>query len=435
MTRLACALLALAPASTRPGDAYDGVRIALQRHAGVERSPEELTRALVAQGPKSIPVQYGLVLGSGLDELIGADWIPEAWACQPEQIPELCRRALAELPAKDVIAHLTQVSRGEPEIKERVVVMRILAGLRAPEGLELIWSTTEELGALELGYPSVRTAVRTAMGSILSHAPAAWGWVEKRLEKTDATTALLLIETLGELRLPQGMAILEALLEDEHVAERTLLTSMVELELHTPWALGGTSARHLEPRFRAREPERRALAAALAGRLLLASAVPELLELLEDAEPWVRATAASALAQLGHRPSDLDPDAWAGWYARELSWREQRVPELLSILTGPKPGPASEALHELFTHPLWKRELARETAERLTKAQHPVGPNACALLLDAHLRDALPGLVQALGVRDSRLRKAAWRTLQALSGTDLPLDLAAWKEFVHTGGI
>jgi hypothetical protein len=429
------ALLAVALGAGSPGDAYDGVRTALRRNGVEERTNEELTRALVALGPKSIPLLYSLVLGAGLDGLIGKDWIPAAWACQPEEIPDLCRRALAQMPAKEVIAHLAQVARSRPEIKERVVAMRILSGLRAAEGLQLVWSTTQELGALELGYPSVRTAVRGAMGAILSHTPTAWEWVDEHLEETDPATAQLLVETLGEIRLPQGMAVLEELLSTGSLPEAKLLSSMVELEAHSPWQLAGATARHLERCFRAQEPERRALAAALAGQLLLASSVPELLATIEDVDPRVRAAAAHALARMSNRPSDLDPTAWASWYEAELSWREKRVPNLLGALTGPRPGPASEALKELFTHPLWKRELARETASRLAKAPHPVGISACALLEHAHVRDALPGLVQTLEARDPRLKKAAWRALQGLSGKDLPLDLASWRELVQTSGL
>lgn len=428
------ALLGVALCPGSPPDARDGVRAALGRRGDEERTSEELTRALVALGPKSIPLLYSLVLGSGLDGLIGKDWIPEAWACEPEEIPELSRRALTQMQAKEVIAHLTQVARSKPEIKERVVAMRILSGLRSSEGLELIWSTTEELGALELGYPSVRTAVRAAMGAILGHAPAAWEWVSERLDETDPATTQILVETLAEIRMPQGMAILEALLADGSLPEATLLHSMAELEAHSPWALAGRTAHHLEGRFLAREHERRALAAALAGRLLLASAVPELLLLLEDVDPRVRATAACALAQLSNRPADLDPAAWTRWYEAELTWREERVPKLLEALTGPRPGPASEALRELFTHPLWRAEVARETATRLAKAPHPVGLSACALLEQARVRHALPGLVQALEARDSRVKKAAWHALQGLSGASLPLDLAAWRDLVHAGG-
>jgi HEAT repeat protein len=171
----------------------------------------------------------------------------------------------------------------------------------------------------------------------------------------------------------------------------------------------------------------------LAGRLVLASAVPDLLALLDDGDPRVRAAAASSLAQLGERPSDLDPARWSEWYGRELGWRQERAPRLLQAFASPGAGPAGEALRELFAHPLWRRELAREVAAGLAKAPRPVGVSACAMLEREALRDAIPGLVQALDARDVRLRKAAWSALKATSGETLPLDREAWQEFVHTG--
>lgn len=412
-------------------DPYAGVRTALARQGPDDRrTVEELPRALIALGSPAIPALYQLAIGVGLEPLIGETWVPEAWACTPEQIPEIGRRALAALPALDVIAHLQQVLRSKPVIKERVIVLRLLGSLPATEALAVVWSMTAELGDLELGYPSVRAAVRGAMGSILSRSSGGFDWVHEHLEDTDLATTRLLVEALGEVQLARGMPILVSLLERDVLPEAELLGSMATLEWNNPWVLAGTTARYLGPRLCSVDPDERALAATLVGRLLLPDMVPLLLELLDDGQPLVRGAAISSLALLAHKPADLDPASWSGWYRREHAWYEERVPELLEVLVGQASGPASDALRELFQHPLWKRELSRETAERLLQIPHPVRLVACTLIEEAKVCDGLPGLVQALTSSDSRLKKVAWRALRSLTGVERPLELAAWKELV-----
>lgn len=426
-------LLALAPLVTRGDERLEELRGVLARHVATEeRAPSELVARLAALGPAAVPTLYEQVTGRGLEALIGADWQPSAWHCEPEEIPGLCTAALERAPGTAVREHLGRVLDGEPTFQERLIVLRILGAQGSAAGLALVLRDAVELGELELGRPSVRLALRTALRGILVHDAAAWGLLEKRLDKLELATCEVLVEAIGEAGLPRGMDLLARLFARARLAPERIAEAMAELERSRPWDLAGRTLEHCSPWLSSQDPAECARAARLAGRLHALEAVPALIELASHADGRVRRCASAALQEMAGMPLDLDPSGWADWYEHEREWKKECWEPLLARLVAREPGPANEVLRELTRHPLYRHESARALAESLGHQARAVAVAACTELERLGSRWALPGLVEALQASQPQVRAAAWRALCALTGEKRELAIEPWRALIDS---
>ena len=410
---------------------YDGVRATLARRTPTDaRARDELAAGLAALGPAAVPVLYELATGRGLEHLIVAEWLPEEWACQPEEIPELCTLALARAPSAAVLEQLAHVLDAGPAGPERLAIARVLGAQASADGLALFLRNAAELGDLELERPRVHAALRADLAAVLEHDPRAFALLAQRLDALEPAIGDVLVDAIGDARRRQGMDLLERLFENGRAERAGVVTAMAELERARPWDLAGETMAHAAPLLRGSDASERALAARLAGVVHDLSSVSELIALVEDAEPAVSRSAAAALTAMAGVP--LEAGAWGDWYEREQAWHDARFATLLETLASVRPGPANEALRELLKHPLYRHEVARAIAESLGEQPRAVALAACAELEHLGSRAALPGLVAALGGASPQLKAAAWRALHALTGEEHELSLDRWRDWIES---
>lgn len=424
----------VAPAAIRALDDPQGdLRAVLARRSpSDERSPAELAHALADLGSRAVPMLYELATGRGLESLIGEEWLPAAWSCEPERIPELCALALESAPRAAVLAHLADVLDGGPTYHERLVILRVLAGQGSGEGLELVLRSARELGDLELLRPRVRLALRAALSSILRGEPRSFERLLARLDTLESALCEVLVEAIGEAGRRQGMLVLTRLLESGQVTRGRVVEAMAELESMRPWDLGGQTLASCGPLFRSPDASERALVARLVGSLHSIESIPDLLLLASDSDALVRRCALGALADMANQPFDPEVEVWESWYLREQAWQEAHWSGLLETLVALQPGPANEALRELTRHPLYRHEAARAIAESLREQPPMVALAACAELENLGSYLALPGLVAALEEGHAQLKAGAWRALRRLTGQERPLSMELWRAWIDS---
>lgn len=427
-------LLGLGPAVTAaPGDPEADLRAVLARRSSSdERSPAELARALADLGAEAVPLFYELATGRGLESLVGEEWLPAAWSCQPEEIPELCALALESAPKAAVLAHLAHVLDVGPTYHERLVILRVLAGQGSADGLELVLRSARELGDLELLRPRVRLGLRAALSSILRGEPRSFEGLLAHLDALEPATCEVLVEAIGQAGRRQGMLVLTRFLESGQVGRARVVAAMADLEGMRPWDLGGQTLASCGPLFRSPDASERALVARLVGSLHSIEFVPDLLQLAGDSDELVRRCALGALATMAKQPFAPDVEVWESWYLHEQAWREASWAGLLETLVAVQPGPANEALRELTRHPLYRHEAARAIAECLREQPPAVALAACAELENLGSYLALPGLVAALEDGQAQLKAGAWRALRRLTGQERPLSLELWRAWIDS---
>lgn len=433
-TLVACVAL-LAPAARgedRAADGYDAVRHVLRRkHQDDQRTQRDLVLELAELGPERIPVLYDLVVGRGLDRLLGAggDWAPAAWVCEPDEIGAVSQQALERLPARHVVAHLEK-ELGGADLSQKLLALRILGGLGSQEGLELAWRTAASCGDRGLAHANVRRSVIAALGAILRDNPRAFEWVEERASEASPLLCLALVDSVVAAEDPRGMACLQALLREFPEQQAAVLEGMAELERLFPWRLAGGLTSHLTRLARSPDWEERRLFAALEARVHDVDLVPGLIDLLDDGDGRVQRAAVLAIEEVGRLPLGRDAAAWEAWYEREHAWWEQEGGALAETLLHTANGRATEALRELSQHPLYRHEAARTIGETLLRQPTPSCIQACNALITLGSRAAIPGLLAAIERGHAQLRNSAWRALRDLTTANLPLSADVWREYL-----
>ncbi|NOT31131.1 MAG: hypothetical protein HOP15_11840 [Planctomycetes bacterium] len=407
------------------------MRAVLHRPSGTEeRTADELANGLVALGPAAVPVLYELVTGRGLELLVGEEWRPADWSCEPEAIPGLCLLALERAPTDAVIKEIERALADEPSHQDRLVLLRLLGAKGSAAGLALAFRDAAELGDLELLRPRVRTALREALAAILRRDPSSWSLLDKALAKLEPATREVLVDAIGDTGQKQGMAVLVRLLQAGQPSRARVVENMARLECARPWDLAGQTMEHAARLLNSQEAAERALAARVAGSVHALEVIPELIALVDDSEPLVSRCAVEALAALADLPLGSESGAWEAWHQRERNWRETSWTPLLDALVSARPGPANEALRELVGHPLYRHEAALAIADCLALQPHAVALAACAELESLGSHWALPGLIATLEQAQPQLRAAAWRALRALTGEERKLVPALWRSLV-----
>lgn len=420
------------PVNDLPVEHAQDLRAVLLRDRALESPTRaELASRLAALGPAAVPSLYALATGNGLAELIGGEWVPEAWHCLPEEIPALSSTALGLAPIHAVCAEFERALDQEPTFQERIVMLRILGAQRSADGLALVLRNASEFEPLDFASQGTQPALREALTCILRHDARSWDLAEKALGELEPETITILAEVLGGSGKARGMDLLERMLRLESLDPAFIAECMAHLEEARPWDLGGRTLEVVTPWLRSLEADRRALAARLAGRLRGLAAVPTLIELARDADPQVHRCALGALEAMAGHPLEPDPVALDAWFAREEAWKEARWSELHeTVLRGP-PGVAKEALREFARHPLYLPQAAGMLAADLLEAQSS-NLVLCIELERIGSRLAVPGLLASMERGESRLRAAAWRALRAITGEDRELSSELWRQFVDS---
>jgi HEAT repeat protein len=429
----AAALLVFVLGGEAAADGLADVRAVLRSRGPLdERGAPELVGGLAALGVEAIPLLHGLVRGAEQGELVGAEWRPDEWRCSPEEIPELCARALERFPPKELLRHLEQALDESAGIEEQLVLLRLLGGAGVVEALPLLFECATKVGDPTLRRPRVAHALREAFARVLTEDPRAWAWLEARSREIDPAVAGALVDAIGATGRARGAGLLAAWFGAGRFDPARIADALAALEHARPWELEGTTLRTTALWWRSQDPAERTQAARLAGELGGLERVSELIAFLEDSEAPVRRTAHQALERLAGVPMRGDVEAWQAWHERELAWRERRWPVLLETLSAAKAGPAVEALRELGRHALYRGELARTLAANLARFPRSAALAACAELERLGSRHALPGLVAVLSDCDPKLRAAAWHALRSMTGMGLALAPELWQPVVDS---
>jgi HEAT repeat protein len=425
--------LCLGAFAGQEGAELEQVRAILRRSAVSEvRSEGEIASRLAALGPGAVPLLYELVTGRGLERLVGEEWRPLEWACEPEEIPGLCLHALERAPTAAVLAEVERAYAHEPSYPDRLVLLRLLGAKGSAEGLDLVFRGADELGDMELLRPRVQTALREALASILRRDAQAWPRLHEALAELEPATCEVLLDAIGDAGCKPGMAVLVRLLRNGPPSRARVVETMGRLECARPWDFAGQTFEHARPLLRSQDGAERAQAARVLAAVHALEAIPELIELVDDSEPLVRRCALDALTALAALPLGNEAVTWEAWHQRERAWRDTRWNELVETLVSAPPGVANEALRELLRHPLYRHEAASVVAASLPQQPRAVALAACIELQHLGSRWALPGLVAALEQQQPQLRAAAWRTLRALTGAEHELTPALWRSLVDS---
>jgi hypothetical protein len=354
-------------------------------------------------------------------ELLAAAHIPAAPPAASERLTDFHRGAilgaLATYSRGDLRSLLTELSADGSSARRVTAVIGVLAELGDSGDLVFIVKAARnapppaEGTGLERG---VAEAVKTTFVRILERDPHAPAEMSSLGRSVSGEMRLLLVRAVDAWGGPGAADLLANLLVQRSDQIAVTLTCIGKQAERSPVPLTAV-AEQVRPFLEHADDEVALAAAECAGKLADFDALPRLFDLLESDEPGLRENAHWACRNITGLPLRPDPEAWREWYAEEMQWWDEVLPELLDDLRDPEPQVVLAAIAQIATRRQRRDELAQDLVVVLTHTDPQVRRLTCASLRRLGSVLVLEELEQRLLDDDEGVREEAGKAFEALS--------------------
>lgn len=386
-------LLWAAPGAALQRPAGEGAHadaLAVAVSAGFEhvRSPADIAREsrLLAQlGAEAIPLLFER-LGPARDAS-GTSMTTQATALA----------ALAQLPREGLLAFLTQLARSTPDDERRCRALELLGRLGGRDELRL---------ALQLGEPAdpafppgteLRSALETALLGICERERGALRTCASFFPRTLPALRAVVAHTVSRAGGEEAAGLLAGQLGSVGVEADALL--LLEIGACASRSHGSQDQLVLERvRGLLGHPDSRlaTLACGALEKLRDHEAVPDLIVLLGDDDPNLRARAHVALTSLTGLVLPAEAQPWIAWLDPALAWWDERAEDCRVALVSGSAAEAAAAVRESAGQRLFLGRVAELLALALRRRETDVVESACRALGAIPERAAREALVGAL---------------------------------------
>lgn len=377
---------------------------------------DSLVEALVDRGAEAVsPLFDGLVTGRlpGDERALGG----------PQKLAMLA--ALERLPVESVRTRLSSVASDNSNERERLVALRVLHQRIGTGDLDLLLSLAhdssndEESDALRDGYAY-------ALRGLLARQPALVSALGPRVDRAPDS---LFTASLAEVAMARGRGSIGWLtkrLGSTPARDALTLRALVRVSGTDGPRPTGPQRGAVRRYLRTAEPALVALAARLCETYDDVSAIPTLLDLMDDSREGVAPLAYEVLQSLTDARYRFEPELWAAWWDKENVWFYEEGRGMLSRLDNGRPHVVSQALLSLAQHRIHRHEVHEAVLGVLEREELELRVMAAATL--GHLRsaDAVAGLAPYLDTEDEHLLAAVRDALRRIVGQDLGPDPEPW---------
>lgn len=393
---------------------------------------EELAETLARGGERLVPLLFD-VLATRSVPAVDLDAAGAAGAAQvlSEVQESVLLLALARLERGPVLDHASRAVFAEPTLARRAAALLAVGAVGRANDLPQLF---ELALAREERQPEERLelALRRAVALLLGHDPRALEQLTTLRRITRAELLPALVEAVGASRDPRGLAYLS---EIAYWHEGLVLDVMSQVPLLGP---SGDEAIDEAMRVRLRPyldelrpgPCRAAILALTA--LGDEDSIAALIELLESDSAGLRENAHWALRKLTGLSLAGTPAVWSHWHQGELYWMLRQKPKEFQRLKESQAAIVADALREILTHPLARKELSSALPDLLKSRFPPIRVLACRSLAELDARGAVGKLVWALEDPVPEVSQAAHAALRKLTRLDLPCESLAWQSATNT---
>ena len=326
--------------------------------------------------------------------------------------------AFGRLPWSDVQAFLAEVMVDGPDRGQRRAALQLFGAHGTRKDLSTLLQWTAPEGGSKLVPRDLRSSFAAALGGMIDRDSRVLGampdfyWV--------APDALLpsILSVLGERPSAESLWAIVAVLGRVPAADALVLAEVGHV--------GGLVRHPIDDQVRARvreyltTGERVVLIESIVacGRLEDVDAVPDLIELLRDADTNVQGRAHDALKLITGEHHGPDPKIWSRWHAEVTEWWSTEAPNQLREVRDGVPAQASRAILELSRRRFYRHQLAIELTHGLERDGVDLVVMCCAALGSLGSPLAVPYLLDSLQHRNLEVRQAAYLALCRITGED-----------------
>jgi HEAT repeat protein len=361
-------LLALAPA------AGAGQRTTREQESSVaailrgldgadERSIARAATELHALGPAALDPMIDVLVADAVGAP-GTSGTPGNRAVGPTRVRALTT-ALGRFPPEALLRSLKGRLATEPAEAERVACLRLLAATGGADGLPVAIDFARPTRLSDAPAPAIEAELEHALTEILRRDPRAYIVAAIVLPGAPPTLQAPAARAIGAMKDARGLELLERLLGGDPLLEALVVTQATRL---LPLASVDQAEPFLEPLrdhlLDGDDSLRRSAALAL-GRLEDVGAIPNLAQLLDDADGRPCREAHWALCRIAGLSLPPERAAWEGWYEEERRWFQEEAPALFERLRSADPATMVDAVRQLSRRRLHREPIAEFLAKGL----------------------------------------------------------------------
>jgi len=321
--------------------------------------------------------------------------------------------AVGMMPRAAVLAHLAEVGRRASDERTRVTALAFLGIIGERNELKLAIEVACPNAGDTPPSPTLLESLSRSLLAIVSREPASLRDLQSYFEDVGPGVQTAIVSAIRTGAGPRAPAVLAGLLGKAGPDSDALLLAEIGEAARNGWEEDLLACERVRAYLGNPDKRLAVLACACVRKLADDRAVPDLIVLLCDDDPNVRAATHAALVELTRTSLAPEPEPWTSWLDDGLSWWDERADACRAALVSGTATEAAEALAEVARQRLFAHDVVKllglalhraepDLAEMACKALAGTPPGAARAALEA--LESLPETKITLSVRAALLR-------------------------------
>ena len=274
---------------------------------------------------------------------------------------------------------------------------------------------------------SVGIPFRDAVADVLTRDREAFGSLAAAWRSLPDPLRVPLIEAIGRVGDPRGLAFLADNLGFDDKIDVALLDQIIRLVpksgLLDPDAIAAPLRRILE-RGNGSSLQKAVIAV---GQMRDEAAIPLLIELLESDSRGLLGQVGVALKRISGLSFRADQPRWMAWYEAESQWFDENGADSFANLYSEDSAVVIASVRSLAKRKLFRHRISNELVFLLGDVDASIRMVVCQALSQLRSPTAVPALIESLQDANESVAQNAWSALCALTGRRDPIDSDAWS--------
>jgi hypothetical protein len=310
-----------------------------------------------------------------------------------------------------------------------VAAVQVLGGFGTAQDLDRLWQLVleEEKVNKKLSKP-IYASLERATASILERDHTGFHRLEVAWSSLPKSWVDELVRAVGRTRNSLGNGIMADVLAIVPEQNRLVASQVCLLGPSNEVDVDARLSYHLLNMLDSDSKGDLQAASLAIGSLEDQSAIPVLIQLLEDERPGVVQNAHHALQSLTNKYLTGNAKLWERWYKTEVEWTRSEKSRALALLRTQQEHLVMEGLREISIHRLNRHDLALDVAPLLLSPIESVRAMAARTIADLGSRWAARDLALSLDDSSESVRMAAHAALVSITGSDLGPMPEDWEE-------
>ena len=345
-------------------------------------------KELAAKGPELARPAVRILLGDAVEPAHDYDVDPRAIDARPRVLVLV----LKALPKAEVLKAIDDEGAAKEGVDRQLLIVRVLGEVGGKEALDRILAIASKLDPLQWERAFVQVPVQDAIAGLVRGDPAAQKEIARKVQDAKTGYGAMLVRALSQAGATAAVPEIGYSIGRDPKLDLCISDALGALAESAAGTLSENALAALRSQLVSTDARVVCAAASTLGRLGDEVSAEKLVRLLGEPDALKKHGALAALAALSGRDRSGDQAEWQAWLEAETTWKNERLPEIETILTAEDLKLLPNVLSELVGHRLYRHRVAMELTPLLESRNPDVVRLACGVLPLLGSRSVVPAL-------------------------------------------